>query len=332
MRNYLLFFFLLICGSQLRAQDTGDTANLPVDTPVRIIARPVAHRRPAIDSLTRDSMLRDSLRRDSLKVDSSINPMTHPFVSVRRPARLINPIFLNQSFYRFTDPVKLGVSLHRWQGKDAIFYVLIALLLFFAFLKNGFRRYIQDLFKIFFRTTVNQRQVKEQLIQSPLPSLLLNLFFLLSIGMFVALVLQYFRLGQDYPFWIVFGYAVLALAGIYGIKFLSLKLLGWILQASEATDSYIFVVFTTNKVIGMVLLPFLVVLAFTSGPVSTAAVNLGSTVVVCLFAYRFFLSYVSIHRQVRINFFHFILYLCAFELVPLLLINKLLFSLLGETY
>ena len=301
--------------------DTG--AKLPVSHPRPIARRPVT---------LADSTLRDSLQRDSTRFDSSVNPMTHPFISAHRPARLDTPIYRHHPFYRFTNPVRFTTTVRQWQGKEVIFYAIIALLIFFSLVKNGFRRYIQDLFKIFFRTTVNQRQVKEQLLQSPLPSLLLNLFFLLSIGMFIALLLQYFRLGQDYPFWIVFGYSVLALAGIYGIKFLSLKLLGWIFQVSEATDSYIFIVFTTNKVIGMALLPFLVVLAFTKGEVSTAAVNLSLLVVIALFAYRFFLSYVSIHRQVRINFFHFLLYLCAFELVPLLLINKLLFSLLGETY
>jgi hypothetical protein len=45
--------------------------------------------------------------------------------------------------------------------------------------------------------------------------------------------------------------------------------------------------------------------------------------------YRYFLSYVTIHRQIRINFLHFIIYLAAFEIAPLLLINKLLLTILG---
>jgi len=332
MFKYFVFIFLLMCTQSLRAQDS-----LPVrrDTERRVITRP----RPAVpprpvvaDSTLRiDSTRLDSVRVDSTKVDSSVNPMTHPFISVRLPARLDSPIYRTHPVYKFTNPVRFRTTVRQWQGKEAIFYALIGLLIFFALVKNGFRRYMQDLVKLFFRTTVNQRQVKEQLLQSPLPSLLLNLFFLLSVGMFVTLLLQYFRLG-DYPFWLLYAYTVLALAGIYGIKFLSLKLLGWIFQVREATDGYIFIVFTTNKVIGIALLPFLLLLAFASGQVAAAAVNLSVLVVVCLFAYRFFLSYITIHRQVKINFFHFVLYLCAFELVPLLLINKLLFSLLGETY
>jgi hypothetical protein len=108
-----------------------------------------------------------------------------------------------------------------------------------------------------------------------------------------------------------------------------LKFLGWALQVKEATNVYIFIVFTTNKIIGIALLPFLIVLAFTNGMISQVAITLAVSMVIGLFAYRFFLSYVSIHRQVKISFFHFLIYLCAFEIIPLLLINKLLFTFLS---
>jgi hypothetical protein len=81
----------------------------------------------------------------------------------------------------------------------------------------------------------------------------------------------------------------------------------------------------------MTLLPFVVILAFSSGVINEIAMNLSIILIVGLFAYRFFLAYATIHREVRISFFHFFLYLCAFELAPVLLINKLLFRLLGET-
>ncbi|HEX2607642.1 MAG TPA: DUF4271 domain-containing protein, partial [Flavisolibacter sp.] len=164
-----------------------------------------------------------------------------------------------------------------------------------------------------------------------LPSLFFNLFFLLSLGFFLALMLQRFQLTGDLNFWLLFLYSTAGLLVIYTIKYLVLKFLGWIFQVSEAIDTYIFIVFATNKVIGLVLLPFIVLLAFSYGIVNQASLNLGITVVLSLFAYRYFLSYISVHRQVRISFFHFLIYLVAFEIAPLLLINKLLFRFLSES-
>jgi hypothetical protein len=226
--------------------------------------------------------------------------------------------------------VRYTISVREWQGKEAIFYAVIGLLLLFAFIKNSFRRYLSDLFSSYFRTTVRQRQVKEQLLQNPLPSLLFNIFFVLSGALFLSLLFQYFGIAEDIPFWMLALYNALALAIIYGGKYVLLKFFGWVFQLSTAIETYIFVVFSTNKVLGILLLPFTILLAFTYGPLNGATVTLSLIVVACLFIYRFFLAWISVNRSMPLNLFHFLVYLAAFEILPLLLINKLLFLFLHE--
>jgi hypothetical protein len=237
--------------------------------------------------------------------------------------------FNDHPFFNFTDPVKLTISERRWVGKEAIFYSLIGLLVFFALIRNSFPRYLDDLFKSYFRTTMKQRQIREQLVQAPLPSLLLNILFSLSIGMYVALLLQHFGLGTDLNFWLLYLYCVVAVAGVYAVKFVTLKFFGWIFQVREAAETYIFIVFTTNKIMGILLLPFLFIMAFSHGIFQEVSLTLSLVMVPGLLAYRYFLSFVSIRRMVKISFFHFILYLAAFEIAPVLLINKLLFTFLA---
>jgi hypothetical protein len=294
---------------------------------------------PPVDSLQRVDSLQvsDSLRRlDSLQADSlarvpppirdTIRPvLQYPFTSD-------SFLYRKRPFFSFTDPVRYSISEKHWQGKEVIFYSIIGLLILFALIKNSFRRYLSDLFSSYFRTTVRQRQIKEQLLQSPLPSLLFNIFFLFSGALFLSLLIQHFTLVEEVPFWLLALYCTAALAVIYAGKFVLLKFFGWVLQVSEATDTYIFIIFSTNKILGILLLPFTILLAFSYGVVNAAAVTLSLIVVACLFAYRFFLSYISINRMININFFHFLLYLLAFEILPLLLINKLLFLFLTEIY
>lgn len=321
MVKYLILIVLVVSGQALFGQGAADSSGA-TDTG-RVLPKPG---RPAIVTQTR------LLPSDSLSLPDSTLPNTRRdtiAVAAGKFWQADSFLYTHHPYYSFTNPVQQPVSIRQWQGKDAIFYSLIGLLIFFALIKNGFYRYIQDLLKIFFRTTVRQRQIKDQLVQNPLPSLLLNVFFLLSIGMFIALMLQHFQLGLQYNFWMLFLYCVLALMVIYGLKFMVLKFMGWILQATDAADAYIFIVFTTNKIIGIALLPFLMIIAFAYGTVSQMAATLAVFLVGGLFVYRYFLSYVSIHRQIRIRFFHFLLYLCAFEIAPLLLINKLLFTFLS---
>jgi hypothetical protein len=292
-----------------------------------------------IDSLQRlDSVrqgLSDSLQRiDSLYADS-LSKVTPPIRDTLRPV-LLFPFtsdsfrYRDRLFYNFTKPVRYTVSVKEWQGKEVVFYSLVGLLILFALIKNSFRRYLSDLFSSYFRTTVRQRQIKEQLLQNPLPSLLFNVFFVLSGALFLALLFERSAIAEDISFWLLTLYSAVALAVIYAGKFILLKFFGWVFQLSGATDTYIFVVFSTNKVLGILLLPFSILLAFTYGAVNAASVTLSLIVVASLFAYRFFLAYISINRQVPLNIFHFLLYLAAVEILPLLLINKLLFLFLRE--
>ena len=332
MRKSLVLILLILCSSFAFSQDssikTVDTTTL-ITTPVIPKKTPPKPKKVYQDTMAIPPSV---VGIDTLVVNGSLVPATEI-----RPAIIFfkrqkdSSVLAFNPFFRFTNPMRYSITIKKWQGKEAIFYSIIALLIFFALIKNGFNRYVGDLFKTYFRTGINQKQAKEQLLQNPLPSVLLNIFFVLSIGMFIALLLQYFRLGLDFNFWLLYLYCILGLMGIYLAKFISLKFIGWIFQVSDPTDSYIFIVFTTNKIIGMALLPFLVLLAFTYGLVNEAATSLSIMLVFGLVAYRFFLSYVSVRRQIRISFFHFIIYLLAFEVIPLLLINKLLFSFLGET-
>jgi hypothetical protein len=279
-----------------------------------------------VDSLQQlDSLVADSLSRVVPPIRDTMRPvLQHPFTS--DSFRFLRP----RPFFSFTNPVRYTVSIREWEGKELIFYSVVGLLLLFAFIKNSFRRYLSDLFSSYFRTTVRQRQVKEQLLQNPLPSLLFNVFFVVSGALFLSLLFQHFGLAEDIPFWMLALYSALALAIIYAGKYVLLKLFGWVFQLTAAIETYIFVVFSTNKVLGILLLPFIVLLAFSYGPLNGAAVTLSLIVVAGLFIYRFFLAWISINRSLSLNIFHFLIYLAAFEILPLLLINKLLFLFLHE--
>ena len=209
-------------------------------------------------------------------------------------------------------------------GKEQLFYYLVFLLLLFGFLREAFPKYFFDLFRVFFRTTLKQKQVREQLLQSTLPSILMNGFFVLTAGMYINFLLVYFKFSLAENFWLQYLYCVLSLCCIYLVKFIGLKISGWLFNIREATESYIFIVFIVNKIMGILLLPFLVFLAFTTENFYQAVLVLSWIGVGLLYCYRFFLTYGTVRNEIKLNPFHFILYLAAFELIPLLLIYKLL--------
>jgi hypothetical protein len=299
----LVFFLLVLAGNKARAQRD----SLALRDSVQIAD---TSRNGLADTLTaRDTFVIPPLVVIPQRYDSIVNA-SHPFL-------------------RFRGGVRLREAVHREEGKEEFFYSIVVLLLLFAVARNAFTRYLQDLFRIFFRSTVKQRQSKEQLQQSPVPSLFLNFLFVLSGALFLVLIFRRFGLGGEFGYWQLLGYTAAALAALYLGKFLALRIVGWIFRVPGPAESYLLIIFTANKIIGIVLLPFIILLAFTSGVLSTVALTLSIILLGALYTYRYFLSWITVQRQVRLGFLHFVLYFLAFEVTPLLLINKLLFRFLG---
>ncbi|MBL7739253.1 MAG: DUF4271 domain-containing protein [Chitinophagaceae bacterium] len=238
---------------------------------------------------------------------------------------LASQVLKRHPYYSYnSDPVVILTGLKTFYGKETLFYALTGLLLAFALLKQSFPKYFNDLFSLLFRTTLKQKQIREQLMQTPLPSFLLNIFFAVSGGLYIDILMQHFDKAPVENFWLLFLYCALGLSIIYSVKFAGLKISGWLFNMREAADNYIFIVFLINKVIGIFLLPFLLLLSFTKGNVYQVTLVLSWCGVAVLYIYRFLLTYATVRNQVRFNPFHFFLYLVAFEAAPLLLIYKAL--------
>ncbi len=119
---------------------------------------------------------------------------------------------------------------------------------------------------------------------------------------------------------------------IYLVKFLVLKFCGWVFNISRATDIYIFITFLVNKMVGIFLLPLLILITFSEQQTRDIFVTISLTMIFVLLGYRVFASYRPVRNEIKLTPFHYFLYLCAFEIAPLLLIYKVLLQYLEKGY
>jgi hypothetical protein len=300
-----VFLLLLFFVVSAHAQTTTDST-----------IRPAVHPRKATIHVVKDTIAKTPL---VLDLKWMIPAAKFPGNELLAAAKGTSPFFdFNAKAVFVRSDIKI------FHGKEALFYSIEGILLLFAFVRMAFPKYIVDLFRVTFRTTMKQRQLGEQLIQTPLPSLILNLFFIITGGLYIDFLLQHYQLGGDYGFWRLFGYCMIGLAMIYLVKFLSLKFFGWLFNISDTTNAYIFTVFLINKMIGIFLITILVLLAFAQPGIYQAALFVSFLGVFGLVLYRLILAYGLVRNQIRVNPFHFLLYLLAFEIAPLLVIYKLL--------
>lgn len=262
------------------------------------------------DSLT-------ALRRDSFQL---------PVIAAADPVRRhewFQQMLRKHWLYNFSGkPLRLDMQERNPRRDEFMFYLLLALVFYYALIRALFARYHANLFTLFFRATLRQQQLREQLLQTPLPSLLLNILFILSGALYMAFLARHYAVAPHLSFWRIFAYSVGGLALIYTAKFLILKTVGWIIRMHRATDAYIFVVFMVNKVAGIFLLPVLLFFAFPYPDSAGVVVPVSLFALLLLLGYRFLISYRQVRSEIKVNPFHFFIYLCAFEIAPLLLIYK----------
>jgi hypothetical protein len=243
-----------------------------------------------------------------------------------------NDLLKTHPYFNFLGKPRFEVIVKRTDsGKEGLFYLLTGVVLYFALVRLLFAKYMTNLFSVFFRVSLKQKQIREQLLQSPLPSLLLNIFFIISGGIYISFLLQYYNFRGTSNLWYLMMNSTIALGLVYLTKFIILKITGWIFNISEATDTYAFIVFLVNKLLGILLIPFLILLAFSAAPVVAILVTLSFTMLAVFFAYRYIISYAPVRKEIKVSQFHFILYLCAFEIIPLLLIYKVLLTFLEKS-
>lgn len=232
---------------------------------------------------------------------------THPFLPLDKPAMF------------------MIIDYHKQIGKDELFYLMAGVIFILAFIRAAFSKYFRNLFLLFFQSFLRQKQTRDQLLQDNLASLLANLLFIISAGLYISLLIRYKNWMDISLWWLASGCAAVLLL-TYLAKYLFLLFAGWVFNTKEAAGLYIFVVFLVNKVLGVMLIPFLLILAFAEKQVVEVAVNLSLGLLGLLLAYRYWVSYSTIRNKLKVNALHFFLYLCAVELLPLVLIYKVLIN------
>lgn len=214
---------------------------------------------------------------------------------------------------------------------DLLFYVFLIVIGIIAFLRFFYIRYFTNLFQVFFNTSLRQGQLTDQLLQAKLPSLFFNIVSVINGGLFIYFLLQYFKLMHENQPLKIIGICIVALAIIYFIKFIILKFIGWVTGSKEITNTYIFIIFLINKILGILLLPFIIVMAFSTLVLVKAAVIIALLLTTLMFLMRFYRSYGLLQHQLNFNRLHFCMYIAGIEILPVLLIYKALILLLTKT-
>jgi len=215
---------------------------------------------------------------------------------------------------------------HVFTDRTGDFYLLLFLCFSLGVIRVVDTRYFSNLWKAFFNPTLSNRQLKDQLQSAGISNLLMNIFFAMSAGIYVYYLIKLLRPQHGImlaaPLFV--SLLILGMVAIYAAKYAVVMFSGWAFKVETMTEHYLFNVFLINKILSIVLIPFIVVISFGAPEWAHPAVVLSFIAISFLFINRYIRSWQVFGSFFEYSKFHFFTYLCASELLPLAVLMKLL--------
>jgi len=209
-------------------------------------------------------------------------------------------------------------------GNDWVVGVILFAFFLIASVKFLFGKYLSKLTDSIFNSNTANSLFLEKNISMIKGSLMMNLLFVINISLFAVNVMDYFdihiRQSNDLKQFMLVFFMVLVL---YVGKYALIKGLGYVFKGKNESKEYLFTIFLYNKNLGLFLFPIIIALPFVQVNAVVSLINIGILMI-------FFFFFLRISRGVKIlirkhvSIFYMILYLCALEILPLLMIYKLL--------
>lgn len=203
-----------------------------------------------------------------------------------------------------------------------VFYSFAALFLLLGLVRNIWREYFDKVFLVYFNQGFILRQKKDAMMMWSLPSVLLNILFVLSAGFFV-----FFGQGSNYLLtgmdrWQVMSFIMIIIAFVYLFKYFFLKFLGWMFNQKEVFEQYSFMVFLNNKIVGVIMLVASFVMAFSGKGVYGEIFSLVLYLIGLLFLIRVVNAFRIFSLQTKAGIFNILLAFISVEILPTAMLVK----------
>jgi hypothetical protein len=188
-----------------------------------------------------------------------------------------------------------------------------------------FPRYTSNLFQFFTSLTFSKRLIKEQLENDTRASFwFYGIYFLSTAFLIYEILIGNTGLPISSRWYILYGLAVSFTILLLVLRIGFIRLIGWIFNGSDYVESYLFNKRLVNEFAGLLLFPLCVLILLSTGKMKFALLIIAFVLYFLMFSYSYLRNLSLLRNLSRISFLHFLLYLCAFEVIPILIFIKIL--------
>jgi hypothetical protein len=219
---------------------------------------------------------------------------------------------------------------YRYEAKPKPEYVqnwsiilLVLLLIILASIRTSSEKYIIQLFQSLFNRSTANRLFRDKISNLMHVSFRLDTFFILVIGLLIFQTIDYIVQPSSETRLIIFGISVAVFLVYVALKFTLYRISGFIFDINSETQEYIFYAKSGNRILGLILFPIVVFLFFIKGVYAEYLLISGGFIFIIVNIINT-LRCMKVIAQKVFSIYYMILYLCTLEILPLLIVWRIL--------
>ena len=221
-------------------------------------------------------------------------------------------------------PVNTSAVYRKNVMPDWFFPLILVVLVVYTWLRIFYSKFFSQMIQAFINTNLANQIVRDENIFVQRASVYLSIVFNLVLALMLYLVSVHFEwemggIGMGFSRYVFF---VILVSAAYALKFLTLKICGWLFEQEREMATYVFYIFLINNILGMALLPFICIFAYNENLSFSWLLSIPLIFTVLAYCWRIF-------RGIQIGLgispfspFYLFLYLCALEIAPLMILLR----------
>ncbi len=223
-------------------------------------------------------------------------------------------------FKKKANPYQLGKQIPK--GNVGLLGFIFAMLVIFAVLKNAFSKQLSAIVESFFSNRVLNNINKEDNLFSSWPFLLLFIQFGFILGMFFFLVAQYYDMYQAKHGFKFFFTISITIIVFYALKLIILRFIGYLFNVQKPVGEYISILYLSYFNASLLFIPLVVAFALSPLKYGVVYIALAYLLLGVIFAFQLLRAGITILSNNKFSKMHLILYFCALEICPILILIK----------
>lgn len=203
--------------------------------------------------------------------------------------------------------------------------VLLIVLAVFAYLRTAYPKKLAAYYEAFINNVKAEQLLRDEQNVNTLPSILLLLTSIASISTLYYALIRSFNLSlfnlNGFSLFIVLFILVLV---YMSIKSIVIQVTGYLFKLHDELNFYLFTQVLFNYFTGLVLIPLSTIYFYGNQNLKIPALYVALSLLFLLFSYRILNIIIKGIQTQHVSGVYIILYICTFEISPILIVGKLL--------